>query len=135
MLARHQIESYKFWDVVTLWSKEQLEPEEIVARALAKAVIRDGLRLQSTDIRWEKGASLELRGQPFVGFCAAPGSELSVLRAEALEHLLAVVRHARRPSRTVLTDEFITKDDFRRWLRDTRQEPPAFWFARSEGAA
>ena len=135
MLARHQIESYKFWDVVTLWSKEQLEPEEIVARALAKAVIRDGLRLQSTDIRWEKGASLELRGQPFVGFCAAPGCELSVLRAEALEHLLAVVRHAQRPSRTLLTDEFITKDDFRRWLGDTRQQPPAFWFARSEGAA
>jgi hypothetical protein len=135
MPARHQVESYKFWDVVTLWAKEQLEAEEVVARALAKAVIRDGLRLQSTDIRWAKGAVLELNGQPFVGFYAAPGSELSVLRAEALEHLLAVVRQARRPSRTVLTDEFITKDDFRRWLRATRQQPPAFWFARSEGAA
>jgi hypothetical protein len=135
MSARHQVESYKFWDVVTLWAKEQLESEEVIARGLAKAVIRDGLRLQSTDIRWAKGAALELKGQPFVGFCAVPGSELSVLRAEALEHLLAVVRQARRPSRTALTDEFITKADFRRWLRATRQQPPAFWFARSEGAA
>src|ERR1700730_623198 len=75
MPARHQVESYKFWDVVTLWAKEQLEAEEVIARALAKAVIRDGLRLQSTDIRWAKGAALELRGEPFVGFYAAPESE------------------------------------------------------------
>jgi hypothetical protein len=136
MPARHQVESYKFWDIVTLWAKEQLEAEEVIARALAKAVIRDGLRIQSTDIRWAKGKGsvLELKGQPFVGFCAAPGSELSVLRAEALEHLLGVVRQARRPSRTPLRDEFITKDDFRRWLRATKQQPPAFWFARNEGA-
>jgi hypothetical protein len=51
-----------------------------------------------------------------------------------LEHLLGVVRQARRPSRTLLRDEFITKDDFRRWLRATKQQPPAFWFARNEGA-
>jgi hypothetical protein len=69
-----------------------------------------------------------------VGFCAVPGAELAVLRAEALEHLLAVVREAQRPSRSVLRDEFITKDDFRHWLRSTKQELPAFWFARSEGA-
>lgn len=59
---------------------------------------------------------------------------MTVLRAEALEHLLAVVREARRPSRTVLRDEFITKKDFRDWLRSTKQELPAFWFARGEGA-
>jgi len=134
MMTRHEIESYKFWDIVTLWAREQLEAEEVIARALAKGVIRDGLRLQSTDIRWAKGAVLELKGQPFVGFYATPGSELSVLRAEALEHLLAVVSQARRPSRTVLTDEFITKDDFHHWLRATKQQPPAFWFARSESS-
>ena len=134
MAARHHIESYKFWDIVTLWAKEQLESEEVVARALAKAVVRDGLRLQSTDIRWVKARAMELKGQPFVGFCAVPGAELAVLRAEALEHLLAVVREAQRPSRSVLRDEFITKDDFRHWLRGTKQELPAFWFARSEGA-
>jgi hypothetical protein len=134
MATRHQIESYKFWDIVTLWAKEQLETEEIVARALAKGVVRDGLRLQSTDIRWTKGKSMELKGQPFVGFCAIPGAEVTVLRAEALEHLLGVVRQARRPSRSLLREEFITKDDFRHWLRDTGQELPAFWFSRGEGA-
>jgi len=134
MVARHQIESHKFWDIVTLWAKEQLESEEIVARALAKAVVRDGLRLQSTDSRWVKGKAMELKGQPFVGFCAAPGAEISVLRAEALEHLLGVVRQAKRPSRSLLKEEFVTKDDFRRWLRSTRQDLPAFWFARGEDA-
>ena len=48
-LGRHQIESYKFWDIVTLWAKEQLESEELVTRALAKGVIRDGLKLQSVN--------------------------------------------------------------------------------------
>ena len=136
MPPRHEVESYKFWDIVALWSKEQLEPEEVIARALAKGVVRDGLRLNSTDVRWTKGkgSSLALNGQPYVGFCSAPGAALSVLRAEALEHLLAVVRQARRPSRRVLRDEFILKDDFRRWLRATKQELPAFWFARSDGA-
>jgi hypothetical protein len=57
-----------------------------------------------------------------------------VLRAEALEHLLAVVRQARRPSRSALSDEFILREDFRRWLRSTKQELPAFWFARSDRA-
>jgi hypothetical protein len=134
MATRHQIESYKFWDIVTLWAKEQLESEEIVARALAKGVVRDGLRLQSTDIRWTKGKSMELKGQPFVGFCAIPGAEVTVLRAEALEHLLGIVRQARRPSRSVLKEEFIIKDDFRHWLRGTGQALPAFWFSRGEGA-
>jgi hypothetical protein len=135
MAARHQIESHKFWDVVTLWAKEQLEAEEVVAKALAKGVIRDGLKLQSTDAKWTKGKGMELKGQPFVGFCATPGAEVAVLRAEALEHLLGIVRQAKHPSRSVLKDEFITKDDFRRWLRDTKQELPAFWFTRSEGAS
>jgi len=135
MSARHQVESYKFWDIVTLWAKEQLESEEVVARALAKGVIRDGLRLQSANARWIKGKVLELKGQPFVGFAAVPGAELAVLRAEALEHLLAVVREATRPSRTALKDEFITKKDFRHWLRGTKQDLPAFWFPRDEGTA
>ena len=134
MAARHPIESHKFWDIVTLWAKEQLESEEVVARALAKGVVRDGLRLQSTDTQWTKGKAMELKGQPFVGFCATPGAEMAVLRAEALEHLLGVVRQARRPSRSALKEEFITKDDFRRWLRNTKQELPAFWFTRGEGA-
>jgi hypothetical protein len=135
MAARHQIESYKFWDIVTLWAKEQLESEELVARALAKGVVRDGLKLQSIDSQWTKAKAMELKAQPYVGFCAVPGAEMAVLRAEALEHLLGVVRQARRPSRTALKEEFITKDDFRRWLQRTRQQLPAFWFSRGEGAA
>ena len=99
MAARHQIESHRFWDIVTLWAKEQLESEEVIARALAKGVVRDGLKLQSTDAQWAKGKAMELKGQPFVGFCATPGAEIAVLRAEALEHLLGVVRQAKRPSR------------------------------------
>lgn len=134
MPARHQVESYKFWDIVALWAKEQLETEEVIARAMAKGVIRDGLRLSSTDVRWTKGkgGSFELNGQPYVGFAAVPGAEMSVLRAEALEHLLAVVRAAREPSREVLRDEFILKEDFRAWLRATKQALPAFWFAKND---
>src|SRR5260221_8948678 len=114
MTARHQVESFKFWDIVILWAKEELEPEEVVARALAKGVVRDGLRLSSTDLRWVKGKAspLALHGQPYVGFCAKPGGELCVLRSEALEHLLAVVREARRPSRKALREEFIFRDVF-----------------------
>ncbi len=136
MIARHQVESFKFWDIVTLWAKEELESEEVVARALAKGIVRDGLRLNSTDLRWVKGkpSALALNAQPYVGFCAKPGGELCVLRAEALEHLLAVVREARRPSRKALREEFILREDFRRWLRSTKQSLPAFWFARSNGA-
>jgi len=134
MTARHQVESYRFWDIVTLWAKEHLESEEVIARALAKGVIRDGLRLSSTDLRWVKGktSALALNGQPYVGFCAKPGGELCVLRAEAVDHLLAVVREARRPSRKALREEFVLRDDFRRWLRSTKQALPAFWFGLSD---
>ncbi len=135
MATRHQVESYKFWDIATLWAKEQLESEEVIARALAKGVIRDSLRLNSTDIRWAKSKgkdALALDGQPYVGFCGKPGAELSVLRAEALEHLLAVVRQAKRPSRKILQDEFVSQQDFREWLKATGQDLPAFWFDRAK---
>ena len=131
MATRHQIESFKFWDIVTLWARVELDSEELVARALAKGVIRDGLRLNSTDLRWIKGkpSALALNGQPYVGFCARPGGDLCVLRSEALDHLLAVVRQARRPSRKALHQEFILREDFRHWLRATKQRLPAFWFS------
>jgi hypothetical protein len=73
MAARHHIESYKFWDIVTLWAKEQLESEEVVARALAKAIVRDGLRLQSTDIRWVKSKAMELKGAAVCGVLRGTG--------------------------------------------------------------
>ena len=136
MPVRHPVESYKFWDVVALWSEEQDEPQEIIARILAKGIVREGLRLNSTEILGVRRriSELELKGQPFVGFCATPGSEMSILRVSALQHLLAVARQARGPSRNALRDEFILKEDFHRWLRTTRRQLPAFWFARSDGA-
>ena len=51
---------------------------------------------------------------------------------KALEHLLGVVTEARRPSRKALREEFILREDFRRWLRATKHALPAFWFARTD---
>ena len=45
----HHVESYRFWDIVTQWARETLQHEIVVARALAKGVVRDGLRAQSVD--------------------------------------------------------------------------------------
>ena len=124
------IESYRFWDVVTLWGRERLEHEEIVARVLAQAVIRDGLRVQSIDTRWVKGNdhTIEFRGYPYVGFCAKAGLPMCVLRAEALEHLLAIVQRAETPNRERLADEFVLREDFRAWVAVTGCPLPTFWF-------
>ena len=131
------VESYKFWDVVTLWAKEQLENEVIVASALAKAVICDGLALNSVDKRWIKGDEdkVELKGYPYVGYCPVQGGDMMVLRVEALEHLLAIVRRAETPSRDVLAQEFICQKDFAQWLGDAKQPLPSFWFPESSPAA
>jgi hypothetical protein len=131
--ARHQVESYRFWDIVKLWSREELEAEEIIARALAKGVVQDGLQLHSVDPRWVsgKGATLEFRGYPYVGYVARPGAAPVVLKAESLEHLLSIVRRGKSPSRRKLGEDFIFREDFRRWLLETKQQPPAFWFSRS----
>ena len=136
MSLSHLVESYKFWDVVTLWAKEQLDHEEIVARALAKAVICDGLPLNSVDKRWPKGArdKIELKGYPYVGYCPVQGGEMMILKVEALEHLLAIVRRAETPSRTVLAEEFILREAFARWSKAADQPLPSFWFPESSPA-
>ena len=57
-----------------MWAKERLEHEEIVARALAVALIRDGLVLNSVDARWmEAKEKVEFKGYPYVGFCPVIG--------------------------------------------------------------
>jgi hypothetical protein len=84
MQASQLVESYKFWDVVTQWARESLQSEEIVARALARGVIMDGLRVNSTDPRWMK-TDRSLTGSPYVGYTAVPGAAPLVLRIEALE--------------------------------------------------
>lgn len=131
------VESYRFWDIVTLWARERLEHEDIVASALARGVIRDGLRLQSVDPRWVKGddAGLEFRGYPFIGFRASPDAPMCILRAEALEHLLAVVRAAERASRRRLAGEFVSRADFRIWANAQGIALPAFWFANDPAVA
>jgi len=130
MSLGHRIESHKFWDIVTLWAKERLEHESLIARALATAVIRDGLTLHSTDPKWLKtnDGKLELRGTPFVGYDPLGIGEIMILKTETLEHLLSVVRAAKEPSKSKLSDEFIFRSDFARWLIWSGEKWPQFWF-------
>ena len=129
--ARHIVESYRFWDVVKLWAREELEADEIIARALARGIVQDGLPLHSVDPRWASGTdpNLEFRGYPYVGYAARPGGAPVILKAESLEHLLSIVRRGKSPSRRKLTDDFIFRGDFRNWLVATKQQLPTFWFA------
>jgi len=60
MPARHQVESYKFWDIVAFWAKEQLEPEAVIARALAKGVIRDEFILKDDFRAWLRATNQAL---------------------------------------------------------------------------
>ena len=126
----HQIESHRFWDLVVLLARERLEHEDLVARALATAVIRDGLQLHSVDPRWLSNAdgSLELRGTPYVGYTPAHSGELMVVRPEALDHLRRVVQAGRAPNRDMLREEFIRRGDFARWLIWAGEPWPRFWF-------
>jgi hypothetical protein len=123
------VESYRFWDVVRLWARERLEHEDIVARALAGAVVRDGLRLQSLDARWVNDVkhNLHLNGQPYVGFCATPQGSMCILRSTALEHMLAIIHRAETPSEQKLAEEFITREDFLSWCEQAGVESPKFW--------
>jgi hypothetical protein len=130
------VESYRFGDVVTLWARERLEHEVIIARALARAVVCDGLRLQSIDARWagqqKKGLTdkpMELRGYPYVGYTARPDCPISILRISALDHLFSIVERAEEPDLGKLHEEFIYRDNFRAWLLEQNLPFPKFWFA------
>ncbi|SRR5258706_1681929 len=125
------VETYKFWDIAALWARERLENELVVARALARGIVVDGLRCQSIDPRWVK-ADRSLSGYPYIGYAAIPDAPPVLLRAEALEHLLAVVRQAAVPSREILAPEFVARTDFRSWLMATEQALPSFWFTDAE---
>ncbi len=130
MAIGHKIESHRFWDIATLWAKERLEHEDIVARGLASAIINEGLLLHSTDPKWLKGddGNFQLRGTPYVGYSPTGAGEIMVLRAEALEHLMRVVRSAKTPSKSILKNEFIFRSDFARWLIWSGEKCPMFWF-------
>jgi hypothetical protein len=128
MLLSQQVESYRFWEVVTQWAAEKLQHEHVVARALAKAVLRDGLRLQSVDPRWTNAGTFELRGAPLVGYVAREGSLPIFLRATALNHIRGIVERAATPEPEALYEEFVTKQDFHAWLVRSGLILPAFWF-------
>jgi hypothetical protein len=126
-LSRH-VESYRVWEVVTQWARERLEHEHIVARVLAKGVLREGLRVQSVDPRWANLGSFELRGSPLVGYVARQGELPIFIRTAALAHLRSVVQRAASPDPDFLRDEFIAKQDFHAWLVRSQILPPSFWF-------
>jgi hypothetical protein len=128
------VETYRFWDVAALWARERLDNEIVVARALGRGVIVDGLRFQSVDPQWIK-TDRSLNGYPYVGYAAKPDTPPVLLRAEALEHLLSIVRQATTPSRELLASEFVSREEFRAWLASTDQALPSFWFTDSERQA
>jgi hypothetical protein len=127
-LSQH-VESYRFWDVVTQWAQEQVEHESVVARAMAKGVLRDGLRVQSIDPNWTNPGTFELRGIPLVGYVAREGAFPVFIRATALTHLRQVVERGTPPERALLFEEFVTKQDFGAWLAREHLPVPSFWFA------
>ena len=114
-----------------MWAADIGEGESVIAKALVNGVVRDGLRFQSIDTKKLKSDN-ELRGNPYVGYCAMTWHKLIVLRADTLEHFLAVFRTGAYPSRERIRDEFVTKADFRTWLLTTEQRPPPFWFSLEE---
>jgi hypothetical protein len=125
------VESYKFWDVVTLWSRERTEHESVIARALARGVINDGLQLQSVDPKWVR-ADRSLTGDPYVGYSAKGEGPPILIRAGALQHLLNVVRSAVEPSRELLSEEYLLRKDFRAWIAGSGQSLPSFWYGDAE---
>lgn len=130
-LGQH-VESYRFWDVVTQWARETLQHEHIVARVLARGVVRDGLRVQSVDSKWANKGTFELRGLPFVGYVAKDGNLPIFIRSSALNHLREIVENAATPDAQVLFEEFVTKQDFLTWLTQAGVKAPSFWFQASE---
>jgi len=124
------VESYRFWDLVTLWARERLEHENIVASTLARGVVCDGLKLQSVDDRWVEGndRAVEFRGFAYVGYRADPNAPMCVIRATALDHLLGIVNRAEVPLPERLSEEFLLRNDFRDWLLGLDLRLPTFWF-------
>ncbi len=127
------IESYKFWDIVELWGRERLEHDVVIAKELAIGIIKDGLKFQSADPNWLKPTE-ELLSYPYVGYSAVPGEKAIIIKAEVLEHLLAVSLNKQDASKLILQDEAVTKTDFTAWLVRTGQSFPNFWFSSEKQA-
>jgi hypothetical protein len=121
------VESYRVWEVVTQWAQDRLQHEHVMARVLARGVIRGGLRVQSVDPRWTDPGTFELRG-PIVGYVAREGALPIFIRRSALNHLQAIVEQAAIPDPHQLFEEFVTQQDFSAWLQHEGLGRPAFWF-------
>lgn len=127
----YSVDSFKFADVVKHWGRERLVHEVLVAGELARGVIREGLRFQSVDPKWTK-SSATLRGLPLVGYTARPDLPPVLIRGTAMEHMLAIARDMSEPDHSLLAEEFVTRDEFRKWLVRTGRELPKFWFGANE---
>ena len=127
----YEIQSFKFGDIVKHWGLERLVHDVLISRELARGIIREGLRFQSVNPKWTKSTEA-LRGYPLVGYSARQDLPPILIRAEALQHLLVVERGGADPDLNILSAEFVTKDDFRKWLVLTGRSLPAFWFGRDE---
>jgi hypothetical protein len=129
-LSRH-VESYPFWEVARRWAGERGESAALVARAMARGVLKEGLRVQSVDTRWSQPGAFELRGTPLVGYVALEGVLPIFIRASALAHLRAVLERAAEPDPKALSEEFLTKQDLRAWLVQWDIPRPMFWYGGS----
>ena len=122
-----QVESYKFWDIVKLWGRETLEHEVVVARKLATGVVKSGLRFQSTNPKWLNSTE-ELLSYPYIGYTSIATDGPIIIKAGVLAHLINVAEEKTDPSKLVLKDEVVLKEDFRKWLVRTGQSFPKFWY-------
>jgi len=127
MDMKTEIESYKFRDIVKLWGRETLEHEVIIARKLAQGIIKTGLRFQSTNPKWLNSTE-ELLSYPYIGYTSVSSERPIIIKAEVLAHLINVAEEKTDPSKHLLTDEVIFKNDFKKWLVRTGQSFPKFWF-------
>ena len=122
------VESYPFWEVAARWAAERGEDVPVVARAMARGVMQEGLRVQSVDSRWSKPGTFDLRGSPRVGYVAVEGVLPIFIRASALAHLRGIVERGAAPDPQALAEEFLTKQDFRAWLVQWDIARPKFWY-------
>jgi len=122
------IESYKFWDIVILWGRERLVHDVVISKELAVGIVKEGLRFHSTDPNWLSPVE-ELLSYPYVGYSAVPGEKPVIVKADVLEHLLAVSVDKVDASKLILQDEVVSKNDFKFWLTRTGQSLPIFWFS------
>ncbi len=129
----HLVESYKYWDIVTLWGRERLEHDVTIARELAKGIIKNGLRFHSYDPKYMEPAE-EFRSYPYIGYSAYQEALPIIIRAKVLEHLLAVMHENKDPSKNIINEEFVSKNDFREWLVKTGHSLPKFWYSENERA-